>query len=102
MHRFLVVHSNQENLLGRDLCCAFNIKMCLPCDSNQVNSIQRPVLEKYKDYLCSDFKACVTDTVSLHLSSDNNSSSSRSMFVKPRSVPVKLKEDVTDELNRLC
>ena len=38
MHRFLVVHSNQENLLGRDLCSAFNIKMCLPCDSNQVNN----------------------------------------------------------------
>ena len=98
IHRFLVVASNQENLLGRDLCCAFNIKMFLPCDSNQINVIQQPVLEKYKNYLSSDFKACVSDTVSLHLSSTDT----KTMFSRPRSVPVKLKENVTDELNRLC
>ena len=65
---------------------------------NKIQNVQRPILEKYKNYLTDDYKSCVKDEVSLNLTMN----SARPAFAKPRSVPLKLKEKVTEELDRLC
>ena len=93
-HRFLVVNENEVNLFGRDLCSKFDLKISIPSEINNVNN---NVLSKYADYLSDDFKSCVTDTVSLSLSSD----SCKPVFSKSRSVPISMKPQVVDELNRL-
>ena len=97
-NKFLVVHNNEVNLLGRDLCNLLDINLTMPKvkDENAVFNVQNSVINKYSEYLNDDFKSCIKDTVTLKLSND-----SKPIFSKCRSVPVKMKSLVTDELNRL-
>ena len=96
-HTFLVVKSREVNLFGRDLCAIFDVKLCFPSDIKNLKGGHSAILDKYSDYLSENFKSRITDTVSLKLSSEN----CKPIFSKCRSVPIKMKPLVSDELNRL-
>ena len=91
-HKFFVVSNNKVNLFGRDLCQKFNIKVVLPDTVNFTNDIQ----SEFKDYLSDDFKSNVKQTVHLDVVDD-----AKPIFSRPRQVPVKLREKLHDELQRL-
>lgn len=94
-HTFLVVNDNRVNLLGRDLCRKLKIKFLFP-SNNCTEEVQCPVLAEFKEYLSPEFKACVKETVSLKVRSD-----AKPVFSKARSVPIRMKEPVKKELQRL-
>ena len=93
-HLFYVVSKNNVSLLGRDICSKMNIKLELP-DTN-INSLKNEVLHKYEDYLSGNFVSCVTEKVSLPMKEN-----SKPIFFKARSVPIRYKKLVHDELQRL-
>ena len=90
-HVFLVVNYNSVNLFGRDLLSKFDMNITCPS-----NNIYNDVLHNYKSYLSEDFVSSVTDTVSLEMS--NNV---KPIFVKARTVPIRLEDKVKIELKRL-
>ena len=103
MHTFLVVNSDRVNLLGRDLCNKLNIKFTVPGvnPSDKVYNattykVQDTVLQVFKDYLEDSFESSVTKTVTLHVLPGV-----RPVFAKARPVPVRLRESVKMELQRL-
>lgn len=96
-HLFYVVNGSNNNLLGRDLCSKLNFSLSVPSDDiNQINSIHDNLLNKHKDYLSENFKSNVTAKVSLDIDPDK-----RSIFCKARSVPVRYRVLVKNELDRL-
>ena len=98
LHTFLVVASNQNSLLGRDLCDKLQIKMLYPSnETNHINSVeQSDVLYKYSKYLSNEFKSDVKQKVVFDVKPDI-----RPIFCKSRSVPLKHRELVKKELSRL-
>ena len=91
-HTFMIVDSRRVSLLGRDLCDKFNLKFAVPSD---INRIDYDVLSKHKDYLSDNFKSCVRETVTLDINS------SKTVFMKSRSVPSRLRDLIKDELSKL-
>ena len=94
--KFLVVKSNSVNLLGRDLCTKLNINILLPDDVSLVHSVSDNVLGQFRDYLSDDFQSQVKQTVHLQVLSD-----SPPVFCKARTVPVRMRDSVKKELERL-
>ena len=80
-HKFLVVNSNNVNLLGRDLCQKMDIKLVLP-DVTQYSDkvknvyvgkyddVRNTILSEFKAYLSKDYESNVKQTVSLNVTSD--------------------------------
>ena len=96
IHDFFVVDScSIPNLLGRDLCTKLDINVLIP-DGNTAHNISNDVLSQFRDYLSETFQSCVKDEV--HLGIDENC---KPKFCKARPVPVKLKDAVNVELERL-
>lgn len=97
-HVFLVVQSNSVNLFGRDLCSKMNISVTVPSgDSDSVvHSVKDQIFCKFKDYLSDDFQSSVTETVSLDVSRD-----ATPKFCRARPVPLRLRDAVKRELQRL-
>ena len=94
-HKFLVVDSNNVSLLGRDLCSQLKFELQIASCNNVIDEKQR-ILYKYKDYLSDKFRSCVQKTVRLPVKKDI-----MPIFSKPRPVPMRLKEKVQQELQRL-
>ena len=92
-HTFYVIESGQVNLLGRDILSKLNISINVPI--NNVGSASN-ILTKYKHFLSGDFKSSVKEVVSLHVDPNH-----KPIFCKPRSVPVRFKQLVNEELKRL-
>ena len=80
------------NLLGRDLFEKLNIKVVLPDAVNAVHDIR----SEFHDYLSDDFSSNVKETVHLDVSKN-----ATPIFAKARQVPIKLRDKVTTELQRL-
>ena len=96
-HVFLIVDSKCVPLLGRDVCSKLNINFSVPSDSRISNvKCQNSVLKEFDSYLCSEFQSNVTETVSFKV--DENA---LPIFSKSRSVPLRLKDKVKNELKRL-
>ena len=91
-HKFLVVSGNKVNLMGRDVCKTLGIKILLP---NIVNFTQ-DILSEFREYLSESFESNVSETV--HLEVDSNA---KPIYAKPRQVPIKLRDKLQDELQRL-
>ena len=91
-HTFVVVDSNCVNLFGRDLAHKLEMYLEIPNCVNNVSS----VLSEFKDYLSDDFQSNVIEEIKLEV--DPNATP---VFCKARTVPVRLKEAVKTELNRL-
>ena len=91
---FLIVESNHVNLLGRELARKLNINILLP--DNTVNTLKYDIFSKFKDYLSDDFESNVRDCVTLKVKAN-----AEPKFCKARSVPLRLKDSVKNELNRL-
>ena len=97
-HKFLVVNSNKINLLGRDLCRKLNIQFTIPSktQTNAIHSVQHKSLIQFKDYLSSNYKSNVKETVALKLTDE-----ATPIFCKARTVPIRMRELVKKELNKL-
>lgn len=99
IHKFLVVENSSVSLLGRDLCNKLNIRICLPPNrlgNDHIHAVDNDILLKYDKYLSPNFRSNVKQTVSLNVDPDQ-----RPIFCKARSVPVRYRELVSQELNRL-
>ena len=94
-HKFLVVPNNTVSLFGRDLCEKLNFNIAIPYNNN-CNKLNFPVLEKYSDYLSDNFVSNVKDKVSFSINSDVIP-----IYHKARPVPLRMKELVKNELDRL-
>lgn len=90
-HKFLVV-PNKINLLGRDLCKQLGIKILLP---DQVN-FTRDIQSEFKEFLSDSYCSNVKETVQLEV--DKNATP---IYAKSRPVPVKLRDKLKGELQRL-
>ena len=90
-HIFLVVKANTTNLFGRDLLTKYNMHITCP-----VNTVKSDVINEFADYLCTDYKSCVKDTVTLNVLPN-----AKPIFAKARAVPVRMQSLVNEELNRL-
>lgn len=97
-HAFLIVDSH-ANLLGRDLCKKLNITFSINVNSSSCNSLvsaNSSIKREFHAYLSDSFQSNVCDTVSLNIE-DN----ATPVYCKARVVPVRLKNAVMTELNRL-
>ena len=90
----MVVPNPCVSLLGRDLCSRMKIKLKMP-DKN-IYSLKNNVLNKYDEYLSDDFVSSVQVTVKLPMQQNITP-----VFQKARSVPIRYKELVCNELKRL-
>ena len=93
-HNFLVVPDDCVSLLGRDLCSKMNLKLTIP--SKNVFSLKSDLELKYRDYFANDFVSCVKEKVKLPIKTG-----ATPVFCKPRSVPLRYKALVKEELDRL-
>ena len=93
-HTFYVIDGNQVNLLGRDALSKLNMSIDMPV--NNINKSCGNILGKYKHYLSENFKSCVKEKVSLHVDPSH-----KPVYCKARSIPVRYKQLVYDELQRL-
>ena len=94
-HKFLVVDGDNVSLLGRDLCSKLNFKLKVS-HNNKINTVKSNILKKYDTFLSDKFESSVRSTVSLTI--DNTA---RPIFSKARPVPLRYKDKVCDELQRL-
>ena len=92
-HKFLVVDNDNVCLLGRDLCQKLNIKLSLP--SKNIFSVKN-VLHKYDDYLSDKFSSCVQKKVKFNIKEGV-----QPVFCKARTVPLRYRKLVSEELSRL-
>ena len=101
-HTFLVVKSSSVNLLGRDLCHKLQMSITVPdcnknCkDKNVAYNVKQSVLNEFKGYLSDNFLSAIKETVCL-----NVLPGAHPIFAKARTVPVRIKDSVKAELNRL-
>ena len=95
-HTFIVIKSNYINLLGRDICEKMKMKVIIPDKIKQLNYFSSTVLDKFKNYLSMDFQSCVKHEVKLNLKEN-----AIPIFSKCRPVPIRLKNAVKQELDRL-
>ena len=93
-HTFLIVDDDNVSLLGRDLCA--QLKFELQIASSNINSIKNDVLKKHEIYLSPKFVSSVNKKVKLPINNE-----AKPIFWKARSVPLRLKNKVRDELRRL-
>ena len=108
-HKFYVVE-NKVSLLGRDLCRKFGIHLCTCDDHSNINSNEcstcnnisrdkldfKEVMNKHAHFLSNDFMSNVKEKVSLELDSD-----ATPKFCKARSVPVRYRQLVKQEIDSL-
>lgn len=93
LHKFFVVSNNKVNLLGRDLISKMHIQLLLPDTINSTND----VLSDFQDYLSDSFDPNIQETV--HLDVMHNAIPT---YSKARQVPIKLRDKLSEELNRLA
>ena len=91
-HTFYVVSKKNVNLLGRDMCNRLNVKFVLPDSANFTNDF----LSDFVEYFDESYHSNVTDKVRLEVNSN-----AAPIFSKSRSIPVKLRENLKIELDRL-
>ena len=91
---FLVVDGNKNNLFGRDLFTKFDVHIVINPD--RVSKIAPSVLEEFASYLSDDFQSCVSEPVHLNVSPD-----AKPIYAKARQIPIRLKDSVKNEIDRL-
>ena len=94
-HKFIVVASSKINLFGRDLCSKFKVKIIFD-ETDSIKNVKNNVLSKFDDYLSDDFRSNVNTKVNI-----NVMPGAKPIFKRPRPVPIKLKEAVSAELEKL-
>ena len=94
-HKFLVVNENCTSLLGRDLCEKLNFDISIP-SCYKIYPIKEDILKKYSYYMSDKFKSKVLEKASLYVNED-----ATPIYCKARPVPVKMRNMVLQELNRL-
>ena len=89
---------NNINLFGRDIGSKLKMRIIIPEKNDQcLNKINKTnVLDEFKDYVSENFESCVTQKVKLNVNSEASP-----VFAKARTVPVRLKNAVKTELDRL-
>lgn len=95
-HSFIVVPSNFTNLLGRDLCGKLKIAITFQDNVNNISSMKYDILCKYKDYFSETYRSSVREKVNLSTRID-----CKPKFCKSREIPIRLRDDVKKELDRL-
>ena len=93
-HKFLIAKGNKINLFGRDLLAKFNFHVVKK--SPQVNSVHNSIIDEFNDYLCDDYKSCINESVELNMPDDI-----KPVYMKARQVPLRLKDKLKNELDRL-
>ena len=92
-HTFLVVKSSSINLFGRDLFDKFGITIHVP-EVEPCNSVN--VLDEFHEFLSPNFQSAVKETVTLKITPGASP-----VFCKARPIPVRLRDRVKTELQRL-
>ena len=95
-HKFLVVPNNAVSLIGRDLCSKLNVKIEIPQQSNKMYSLHSDIAEKHKEYFSESFVSCVKHEVTLPMQEG-----ATPVFCKARSIPMRYKDKLRSELDRL-
>ena len=98
-HNFIVVNSESVNLFGRDFARKLNMHLVIPNDkkvNDSLNINKIDVLKEFKEYLSNDYVSCVTEKVHLNVKSGANP-----LFSKARTIPIRLKKQVKEEIDRL-
>lgn len=93
-HTFLVAGGNNFNLFGRDLFSKFNVHVVI--NPEKISSLSLSVLDEFSYYLSRDFHSCVKDQVHLDVSVE-----AKPVYSNARQIPLRLREPVRAELNRL-
>lgn len=95
-HTFYVISNTLVNLLGRDLFNDFKFQIVHKPDYYSVNRITSDIYEEFAHYFSENFESNVKDLVRL-----NVQDGAIPIYCKARTVPVRLKEQLKQELNRL-
>ena len=93
-HKFIIVKSKNVNLVGRDLCKKLGINFAVESES-KINNLKSDLLHEFHDFLNDEYVSNVKEEMKLDLKN------AEPVFCKARSVPVKLKNAVKQELERL-
>ena len=94
-HIFIVVKSSKINLFGRDLCTKFKVKILFD-ESDCIKHVKDSVLSKFEEYLADDFTSEVKTKVDI-----NVLPGAKPIFKRARPVPIRLKNAVSAELEKL-
>ena len=96
VHKFLIVTGDKNNLFGRDLFSQFHIHIVV--NPHKLNAIQRSisVLSEFSSYFNDDFQSCVKEPVHLNVAPN-----AKPVYAKARQIPIRLKDKVKSELDRL-
>ena len=93
-----MVNSDSVNLFGRDFARKLNMLLVILNNTNTfsetINKVD--VLKEFEDYLSENYNSCVTETVHLNVKPDAVPS-----FSRARTIPIRLKKPVKEELDRL-
>ena len=94
MHRFIVAKGTKYNLLGRDLFSKLNIQIVF--NANAVSHVPSSVLDEFSHYFSDSYQSTVTEQVQIDVDKDADP-----IFCKPRQIPIRLKDAVKTEIQRL-
>ena len=96
VHKFLIVTGDKNNLFGRDLFSRFHVHIVV--NPQKLNAIRRSisVLDEFSSYFNDDFQSCVKEHVHLNVAPN-----AKPVYAKARQIPIRLKDKVRSELDRL-
>ena len=96
-HTFYVVANTSVNLLGRDLFNAFHFQIVYnPNNDMLVNRVTSEIHDEFSSYFSDNFKSNVRETIKLNVPAEVTP-----VYCKARKVPVRLRESLKKELDRL-
>ena len=95
-HTFIVVNNSSVNLFGRDLIHKFKMQVVIPDNIGTVHKLSEDILKKFNAYLSDSFQSCVKQEVTFIVHDV-----AKPVFTRARPVPLRLKEAVKTEIDRL-
>lgn len=95
-HTFYVINNTTVNLFGRDLFNSFNFQIVHNPDRIYINKVTSDIYDEFFHYFSDDFKSNVKENIKLEVPSDASP-----IYCKARKVPIRLRESLKKELDRL-